>query len=507
MSAVAGAVDVVDTPKKRGRPRKVEVLEPLEEFRRKSVLAELKRRRQEEGIETYEPQDYQIPFHQCTAKRVLSHGGWRSGKTISGIVEVLWQLLGIHPYKKTPDPPTYWRVCGSGMQEQVAKVLVAYFRRLTPRRMLKDGEWNYSQQSHMLEFANGSSCEFMSFDQDPDKGQGRPLHGILLDDVGCSRYFMERCRSRLADYDGMMIRTICPEDGIGWEYDWYEKAAAGEKNYARFRMRPIDNKHLSKEGLQQLIDDIGDDENQRRIGIEGDFLEVGGLIYPTLKREFHVKHDSEVGFDIERGDWPTGVAIDPGVSKEHCVGWFAVGPGGKMHFYREHAVAGTIPELCAKIKAFSGLDRLQYFFLDGHWDWDNRTAHSAFGLEPLNIEKEFHKCGVPVTKAPLDIRNWQGIDQVRARLKPTYPNNVPLLTFSPECERTWYEMTHYSQIPPKRSDPTRHNPRIRKVDDDFPDVVRIAVTSNPEFSGVDARFQSQLQYMAQDNMQWIGGYE
>lgn len=480
------------------KPKTKESLSPEEEFRRKAVLDELKRRKREESFESFSPHPYQIEFLKDNRKRTIVAGGNRSGKTNIAIYKAICWLLGQDPLNigiPLKETPVYGRVCGSGMEEQVEKVLVEYFRKYIPRRHLRGGDWNYSQRTHSLHCDNGSWVEFMSFDQDPEKGAGRDLDFAILDDVGCSKRFMEQTRARLVDRNGHLIRTLCPEEGITWEYEWWERAGNGDPEYSRYKFRTLENTALSPEGVAQLISDIGDDETQYRIRLEGDFLEIGGIIYPQLKREFHVKHGVEVGFVLEDHLWPTGIAIDPGVAKEHAVLWFAVGPGSHIHFYREYFVAGTIQDLCSDIKRLSGLDNLQFFFIDGHWDWDNRTAKSGDGTESLNIEREFVKNGIPVKKAPLDIRMWQGIDQVRARLKPQF-NRIPLITFEPGLDRTWYELTHYSQVPPKKSDPTRHSPRIRKVDDDACDCVRIAVTSNPEFSGIAniAQFGSVVEF-------------
>ena len=83
---------------------------------------------------------------------------------------------------------------------------------------------------------------------------------------------------------------------------------------------------------------------------------------------------------------------------------------------------------------------------------------------------------------------------MRERLKVDPISQRPLITFEPELDRTWYEMTHYAQVNPKKVSPNRHNPRIRKVDDDFCDCVRIAITSNPQFSNflVGKMYQPQV---------------
>src|SRR3972149_1654650 len=82
--------------------------------------------------------------------------------------------------------------------------------------------------------------------------------------------------------------------------------------------------------------------------------------------------------------------------------------------------------LCDPTRRFSALDGPIFnFFLGGHWDWANRVAAMGDSHEPLNIEREFIKHGIPVVKAPRDIRNWIGIDQVRQRLRPDPITHMP----------------------------------------------------------------------------------
>lgn len=444
---------------------------------------------QEEKAEFYSPMPVQEQFHRSEAKRIMLAGGVRSGKTRAVGQELYWWLTGTHPFKKTPPPPVYARWAGSGMEEHVQKVLVEMMRQIIPRNVLEGDKFNYSKDGNMLRFKNGSWLEFMSFDQDPSKGAGRALHIAGLDDLGCPKRFMEQTSNRLTDFNGVLIRSICPEDGIvGWEYDWLERASSGELGYEKFKMISTENPYLSKEGLAQLLADIGDDEIQRRIRIEGDFLEIGGAIYPMIRRDVHHKTAAEVcsRFGVPWDQWTKYVAIDPGINKDHAVLWGAVGPGGHIHFYRELSISGPIhPDLKQAIRTKSGLERIAGFRIDGHWDWDNRTGVSADGVSALNLHREFFlEPAMPVMKAPLDIKMWLGIDQVKARLRPDPTTGWPGITFEPDLVETWDEMVRYSCVPPKKSEPTRHAPKIRKVDDDFPDCVRIFVTSDLTFEGI-----------------------
>jgi len=457
-----------------------------EQIRSVLLVRELQRRMKEERASFYQPNIHQLAFHKATEKYRLVHGGNRGGKTECVCEETHWCASGKHPYKEVPPPPTHYVVCGDGMTEQVDRVLVQKFREIVPRETLKGGEWKsaWSDKYHTLTYANGSTIHFMSYDQDVGKLSGVSLDGAVLDEsCNASENFWKELNARLIDRNGWAVFAVTPIYGLTWEYKFYERAKT-DPDVAVFRLPTRDNiANLSADGIAALESQIGDDENERRIRLEGDFLAIGGLIYPILDPRLHRKTGAEVGMN---DSWSKYLAIDPGINKDHVVLWGAVGPGRHIHFYRELYVSGPIhPDLKAEIRTASGLDRMEGFRLDGHWDWDNRTARSAADQDKyLNIEKEFFiPPALPVIKAPVDIRRWQGIDHVRTMLRPDPTTQKPLITFSPECERAWYEMTHYMCVPPGPGSENRHNPRIRKVDDDAPDCVRIFVTSDLQYTG------------------------
>lgn len=489
-------------------PPKPQALTPEEEFRRKAILDELASRKRHGKAEAYTPnrkgegetcprcgrkKSSQYQFHKSTKKHRLIHAGDRAGKTEAATMEFIWHCLGTHPLKAT-NPPYKFRVCGDGMTDQVEQVLVEKYHELVPTRFLDGGSWAsaYSKSSHTLDINDNkghtSRIGFVSYDQDPGKLAGKDLDGVHHDEPS-PRSFWKENRSRLMDRDGFAMFTFTPRHDMQalWEFEMYEKAMQGDSDYEVFNFHTEDNPYLNAEAVAKMIEELGQDDPQTlKMRLCGDFCSIGGIIYASLDRRFHVKHDFEVCMSE---DWPRFVCIDPGVAKEHAVLWGAVGPGNRKHFYRELAQDGEIKDLCSSIRRLSGLEFIQHYFIDGHWDWDNRTAKGSDN-QSLNLEREFILNGMPVQKAPLDIRMWLGIDQVRAHLKQRRPVMIegevkilPDITFSPECERTWYEMTHYSQIPPKRDDPTRHSPKIRKVDDDFCDCVRIGITSNPTYIG------------------------
>lgn len=452
-----------------------------------ALIEEREYRQQYEKAESYVALPRQEEFHRSDAHQILVYGSNRSGKTRSCAQEVYWRMIGEHPFKEVPKPPVYWRVSGSGWEEHVEKVLVEAFREITPRRHLKDNKFNYSDKGHKLEFKNGGWIEFTSFDQDPAKVAGRKLHGWWADEsFNCPTRFRDQCLARLVDYDGPAILSLCAEEGISWEYEWYEKAmgANPDPDYAAFHMLISDNPHVSEKGKKRLWDRLQGDPTQLAIRWYGEFIAIGGLIFPMLDQQFHVKHVAEVISAKELPpfeDWGKFIAIDPAESKPHAVIWGAVAPGGHIHIYRELLQAGTIPDLCRRIRAESGLEHISAFYIDPHWDWTNLAARSvADGVSPLNFHSEFQKCGIELIKAPrgksgsVDL----GLDLVKRKLQVDPINLLPNMTFSHETPTTFKHMKYYMYKPQKNVGDER---KVSKVNDDLPDCIRILVTSDPQF--------------------------
>lgn len=465
---------------------------------------------EEEQLRFYVPQSYQEPFHLSERHRRLVHGGVRSGKTVSVCAHIIWSCIGtdfgtswaswVPPWVKDIKTPQFWRACSDGMNESVLKVLVEWFKKMTPREFLEGGEFNYSQSTHILRFKNGSWVEFMSYDQEEGKASGRPLHGVWMDESHkCPRTFRKQCLNRLIDYHGTAIASCCPEDGITWETEWYDLAQAGDPDTAAFQFPTVENEYMYPDrdkskpspAIEQIKKDYDHDERLLRVVLHGDFIAIGGLIYEMLHAQTHKLASIDVGV---QPDWPVYVSIDPGIQKPHAVIWAKCGPGTQLHVFREaevgrESVTQTMKELAWEIRFKSKDERIAGFCFDPNWDWNNKTVATATG-EPFNLEKELRKAldevgytEVPLYKARKDRLMWFGIDQVKALLRKDESIKRPLLTFDPEnVEMTWNQMRKYQCVPQKQTQQDAHRPRIRKVDDDFCDCIRILVTSPVEFA-------------------------
>lgn len=82
----------------------------------------------------FRPTPVQESFLRDDAQCVMLRGGNQIGKTMVGSVEVIYRLLGRHPYKKVPPPPIEaWIVCHSWEQ---SKTIMCKFHEMMPKNEL-----------------------------------------------------------------------------------------------------------------------------------------------------------------------------------------------------------------------------------------------------------------------------------------------------------------------------------------------------------------------------------
>jgi hypothetical protein len=478
-----------------------------------------------EGYWFFEVLPYQDLFDASTANRIVVHGGNRASKTMHVVRRGLRIMSGEDPYNISRgwEPPIYLRFCGTGMTEQVQKVLVEWFRKLTPRSWLPNGEFKFNVQSGILRFDEDGPCkggwaEFMSYDQDPNKGSGRPLHGVVFDEAyNCSMNFRQQCLSRLIDYGGFAWAVETPEEGDAtWSVDWVGKSSLrtvynedtnsirtvedNEKDraYNTFVYPTRLNRFLYKdndiskgsEAIEQIIKDCEDTPNpevERRIRLNGEFIASSNLIYSILDAGIHWIGAKKFGVD---NSWTNYLAVDPGINKDHALMWYKVGPGRRFFFYRELYVSGPMDEMFkAALKAMEPGERIAAVNFDCHWDHDNRTATTKDGQRPVNLKRDLEDAMRESGWSHIDLIESEnrpvesGFDVVRIMLRPNQVTQEPDMVFSRECVRLWEEMKKYRYVRERTKYPVRHKPKPRKIDDDGPDCVRIAVTTPSEYLG------------------------
>lgn len=151
-------------------------------------LAEkIRKQAREPNITAYKPHYKQELFHRSVAKVKLYIGGNRSGKTHGGVVEDIYRLKGQHPYRSVPEAPIRGRAVCVDFRQGINEILIPKFKQLMPPSLLRDGSWDrsYNTTEKKLTCANGSTLEFMTYEQSVDAFAGTSRHFCADEDTEC----------------------------------------------------------------------------------------------------------------------------------------------------------------------------------------------------------------------------------------------------------------------------------------------------------------------------------
>lgn len=279
----------------------------------------------------YEPHMKQQKFHGSEANGRGYMGGNRSGKTTAGINEDIWWLTGRHPYFKLPPPPIMGRIVTVDFKNGLNKIILPQLQQWIPKSDLINGSWedSWNGNSHNLTLANGSQVEVMSYDQELDAFAGVPRHFMHFDEEPPFDIFKE-CKARLVDYNGRWWVTMTPVEGMTWTFEeiW-------EKRHTELieviTASIHDNPHMTKEGIDALLDGL--DADERLIRGEGQYIAISGLVFKVYKPEVHV---IKPGVPTAK-DWVHYTSLDAGYNNPTAVYWHAVHKKtGVVVTYKEH---------------------------------------------------------------------------------------------------------------------------------------------------------------------------
>lgn len=283
------------------------------------------------SIHNYIPHEKQIIFHSSPKKGRLYIGGNRSGKTVGGIVEDVWRLLGTHPYQNVPQPPVRGRLVCTSYTEGVELVVIPELKKWIPPSALINGSWeqSYNSSRRLLTLANGSTMELMSYDQALNKFAGTSRHFTHFDEEPPKSVFTE-CKLRLLDTRGQWYITMTPVDGMTWVFDdLYNDPGI---NVDVIEIDTSENPHIDSDELEEVISDLSDDDRKARK--EGKFVNIGGLVYKKFNREAHMLDVEKWGLPPKYG-WTHYASLDHGYNNPTCWLFHAVSPKGLVITYDE----------------------------------------------------------------------------------------------------------------------------------------------------------------------------
>ncbi len=423
------------------------------------------------SIHGYRPHEKQIEFHSSSARIRALFGGNRSGKTVGGATEVVFRTTGSSPYAAVKPPPVHWRVVAVDFKDGVEKIVKPEIARWMPPSALQYGSWeeSYDKELHTLTLENGSTIEFMSYEQDTEKFAGTSRDGVWHDEEPPRDIFVEN-QMRLIDKAGLSSLTMTPLEGRTWVYD---------EIYLRSRIDPMvemwevditDNPHLNQVEVEAILSGLDPEEREARA--HGKFVQIGGLIYKEFSERNIVRPF------IPPKDWLWLAALDHGHNNPTAWGWFAVAPDGRIVLFDEWYKSGQVVSYHAqKVHEVNALhERVPDYYVG---DPSIRNVDPITGTSVL-IEYINH--GIPIVLGNNDVK--AGIDLVKRHIIGIgdFPKNVPTLYVTSNCINTIREHQRYrwAKWASRRMNEDRNKKEEPvKKDDHTCDMVRYALASRP----------------------------
>lgn len=425
-------------------------------------------------IYSYVPHEKQVQFHSAPEKNRLYVGGNRAGKTVGGVVEDIWWLIGKHPYRQTPPPPVRGRVVCVDFKQGWEKIIKPEVLRWLPMSELKNGSWedSFDNQFKTLTLENGSTVEFMSYEQDVDKFAGTSRHFTHFDEEPPKGIFDE-CKMRLLDTGGSWWMTLTPINGAStFIYDdIYTVGLNKGTNIAVIQVDTEENPHINPIELQDIV--LGLSEEEIKIRKQGQFIEIGGRAFKTFRPDIHVTKD----IFIPPIDWTTYASLDHGFNNPTAWLYHSVSPKGIVVTWDElYASEVTVPEWVIKLQAKNRED--------GRRDPDIYIGDPAIkqrsAAKGNSIQTEYAQRGIPIVLGNNDV--LLGVNKMNNYL------NAPKWFITPNCInlinqmqrlrwQTWSTQKMRDQNNPKET--------LHKYNDHATDSARYMFSLLPEIQAQD----------------------
>lgn len=435
------------------------------------------------NIHGYEPHGKQLIFHRSPARGKLFIGGNRSGKTVGGGTEAVFRATGKHPFRPVKPPPTYGRIVAVDFLQGVEKIVRPEIARWLPASELLGGSWEtaYDRELRTLNLENGSTIEFMSYDQALVKFAGTSRDWTWFDEEPPEDIYQE-CLMRLVDVGGDWWITMTPVEGMTWTYDRiYERARPSHPDYDPnlfvVEVESAMNPHLNAGELDILL--AGMDKDDRSARERGQYVQRGGLIYPNFKDTLHVIPPIDPRrFDTK--NWMHFAMMDHGLNNATAWHWAAIDREGRMVVYDEYHSSGEV----VKTHAANVLAKNAQHGVIPSYNVGDPSIRNRDPITGTSIQIEYVDHGVPIILGNNDV--LAGIDVVRRRFGG--PQVSPTLLITENNPELIWELKRYRwQLwANKRQDRDKNKKEEpHKKDDHHCDAIRYGAASRPQLYSDD----------------------
>jgi len=433
----------------------------------------------------YKPQPIQLSFHKSQARGKLAIGGNRSGKTVTGGAEMVMRMTGKHEWNKKFHPPVRCRAIGVDFDNGVNKIIMPEIARWMPSSELINGSWedSYSKGDRTLTLANGSTLEFMSYDQDVDKFSGTSRHCVWFDEEPPEEIFNENL-ARLIDVGGDYWVTMTPLIDMSWTLDrLYNPGMTGTNpDIEVFEMPTSENVYVNSAEIDILTMGMSDDQRDARL--TGHYMTYSGTIYSDAIQQ---KTDDLPGTYIDSiidsdvwefyyNNWGHFGMLDHGLRAPTAFLLAAFDQEGRIVVYDEYYQPGRlVPENAREIKnqiaKLRLTNKIEYMVADP-------SIRNRDPIAGSSVQAAYAEAGMYFSLANNDV--IAGINRVAYRFKTRQ------LYITRNCVNLIHELGRYRWdkfLNSKVANRNNLKETPLKKDDHACDALRYGVVSRPSLPG------------------------
>jgi len=433
------------------------------------------------------PESKHIKFHMSRARVRFIMGGNRSSKTFTCTQEFLFRMV----CKKHPLTGQVFSTGdrhGRILAQDYAiheKKHIPEIKSWMPLRALrgwrgaanKQEAWerSYDSRNHVLHLVNNGWIDFLTYDQDPSKGESVDLDVWFADEEIPEEWY-DACNSRIVSRSGIGILGVTPLYGLSWSMRLIDSV---DPNVEMFRWSIWDNPHNSAKSINEFLAQASEATRQSRE--DGSLMDFKGLRYKQLRPEVHLVDPCQ-----PEPYWPVICAVDPHQRKGTYVVWAYVNPNDDVVIFDELHVLGTVKEAVSKIRERESTHRARTLIRIIDPAADKQVE--GYG-EDISTLDTFEEEGMSFM---LGFNGRAGYDIVEEYLnydttKPIDALNRPSCYFSRACEKTWYAMTRLMWDEHRLGQRSSKDPKekVRDKGKDYPDCVRYILAFKPSYSSAD----------------------
>lgn len=430
------------------------------------------------------PDSKHIKFHSSNARIRFVLGGNRSSKTFTCAKEFLMLMsYKTHPFTKRPLRPgdRHGRILAQDYAIHEKKH-IPEIKEWIPKNVLRDGikyatkqeAWEnaYDSRNHVLHLVRNGWIDFLTYDQDPSKGESVDLDVWFADEEIPEEWFAA-CNSRLITRSGVGILGVTPLYGLSWSMRLLDSI---DPNVEIFKWSIWDNPYNSKKAVDEFIAQTSEHEREARV--DGTLMDFKGLRYPQLTPASHLIDHVE-----PQAHWPVICTVDPHQRKGTFVTWAYVDPTDTVVFFDEMVIKGDVQTAVAAIRQREETHgaRTQLRIMDPAGD----KQVQGYGTSVTTLD-EFAREGMSFMLADNSNAGYNVVDEYLKydATKPLSALNRPSALFTRKCEKTWYAMSRLMWDDWKMNQRFSRDvkERVKDKDKDFPDCVRYTLVLRPTFS-------------------------